>query len=536
MAARGATPGSAGEAQRSAVVAEDGTEKLISGRVADNNGTPVADAEIRYAVIVYPFEGKIESGYSSYSNPDFFTRTGVDGTFRFELVEWMPFDSKEMLKRLNITITHPDYAIWWQEVLFQSTTDMGIQLEMPEMVSGKVMNEAGEPIQNAEVQIQSVARGDLIQGDPGNRLMPNALPQPVKTDANGEFVLLGLPRGAAISLDIKGPGYAKENRHNVPVSAKRLDFWLKREGRIKGRLTYADTGEPITHARVGCGWGQALVDRNGNYLLANLAPGTYSVYLANGPKGWTAIPKESVTISEGQTVSNVDLPLIPSGFIAGRVTNRDTNEPIARHPIRLNDAARPEGSHLMAHYALTDMTGAYRFDAAPGRVLVYTNLPVGYQDNGQIENSISNRFGDMSMSLKVRPSSLIFSTRGDEGGIEYVYHCWAAVRIEALDFLTDDQAILCQIKKCTLCSRTHFSRQCFLPPQEQREEQKDLIHRRLHLCETFPTQVGGRLRLVMPQRRRSRNGFRQNAQSRYLRYTRSHGLFGKRCYRTDWYL
>ena len=385
LAARGATPGSAGEAQRSAVVAEDGTEKLISGRVVDNNGTPVADAEIRYAVIVYPFEGKIESGYSSYSNPDFFTRTGGDGTFRFELVEWMPFDSKEMLKRLNITITHPDYAIWWQEVPFQSTTDMGIQLEMPEMVSGKVMNEAGEPIQGAEVQIQSVSRGDLIQGDPGKHLTHNALPQPVKTDANGEFILPGLPQGATITLDVKGPGYAEENRHNVPVSAKRLEFRLKREGRIKGRLTYADTGEPITHARVGCGWGQALVDRNGNYLLANLAPGTYSVYLASGPKGWTAIPKESITISERQTVSNVDLTLIRSGIITGRVTNRDTNEPVVRHLIRLNDAARPEGSQLMDHYALTDMTGTYRFDAAPGRALVHTSLPVDYQDSGQIE-------------------------------------------------------------------------------------------------------------------------------------------------------
>ena len=385
LVVRRVVPGNGGSAQLPAAAAENGTEKLISGRVVDNNGTPVADAEIGYAVIFYPFEGKIESGYSSYSNHNFFTRTGLDGTFRFELVEWMPFDSKGMLKRLNITVTHPDYAIWWQEVPFQSTTDMGIQLEMPEIVSGKVMNEAGEPIQGAEVQIQSVSRGDPIRGDSGNSLTHDAWPQPVKTDASGEFVLPRLPQGATMTLDVKGPGYAKENRHNVPVSAKRLEFRLKREGKIKGRLTYADTGKPITHAKVSSGWGAALVDKNGNYLLANLAPGTYSVYLANGPKGWTAIPKESITISEGQTVSNVDLTLIRSGFITGRVTNRDTNEPIINYPIRLKDAARPEGFHLMDHYALTDKTGAYHFDAAPGRVLVYTNLPVGYQDDGQIE-------------------------------------------------------------------------------------------------------------------------------------------------------
>ena len=385
LAARGATPGSGGSAQLPAAAAENGTEKLISGRVVDDSGTPVADAEIRYAIMFYPFGEDAVAGYSSSYNPEFFIRAGVDGTFRFELVEWMPFDSKEMLKRLNITVTHPDYAIWWQEVPFQSTTDMGIQLEMPEMVSGKVMNEAGEPIQGAEVQIQSVSRGDPILRERENNLTYDALPQPVTTDANGEFVLLGLPPGATITLDVKGPGYAKENRHNVPVSAKRLEFRLKREGRIKGRLTYADTGEPVTHARVTSGWGASVVDKDGNYLLANLAPGTYSVYLASGPKGWTAIPKGLITVSEGRTVSNVDLILIRSGVITGRVTDRDTNEPVVRHFIRLNDAARPEGSHLMDHYALTDITGAYRFDAAPGRVLVYTSLPVGYQDDGQIE-------------------------------------------------------------------------------------------------------------------------------------------------------
>ncbi len=389
---RKATPEGSGSSQRAVTAKNESEKRIFSGRVVDSTGTPVAEAQIRYAIMFYLFGEDAVSGYFSHSGQNFFTRTGLDGTFRFELpskLKWISLDSKQMLRRLNITVTHPDYAIWWQEIPFQNTVDIGIQLEMPEMVSGKVINEGGEPIQNAEVQIQSVSRRDPILRE---RLMHDALPQPVKTDVSGEFVLLGLPQGATMTLDVKGPGYATENRHNVPVSAKRLEFRLKREGRIKGRLTYADTGAPITHAMVRCalvrpnyGGGQAHVDANGDYLLANLAPGAYSVYLANGPKGWTAIPKESITVSEGKTVSNVDLTLIQSGFVTGRVTNRDTNEPLANHFIGLKDAARPERSQLMDHYALTDETGAYRFDAVPGRALVHTNLPVGYQDSGQIE-------------------------------------------------------------------------------------------------------------------------------------------------------
>ena len=394
----GSTPEADGGAQVPAAAAEDESEKLsFSGRVVDNNGAPVANAGLRYSVSFYPLEGDAGSGPSSYYGPFFFARTGVDGTFHFEFspsrLDWRPFHSEDMLSRLNIAVTHPDHAIWWQEFPFQSTTDIEIQLEMPEMASGKVMNEAGEPIQNAEVQIQSVFRGDPIRGYPGNSLTHNALPQPVKTDTNGEFFLPGLPQGARISLDVKGPGYAKESRHSVPVSAKRLEFRLKREGRIEGRVSYAETGKRVRSGTILVqgihpteGWGEVHVNWWGNYRLKNIVPGTYKLSFAHGPKGWTAIAKEPITVSEGETV-NVDLTLIRSGFITGRVTNQDTNEPIANHPIRLNDSARPEDFSLMGHYTITDETGAYRFDAAPGRALVHTSSPGGYQDIGQIEVS-----------------------------------------------------------------------------------------------------------------------------------------------------
>ena len=383
------------EARGLAAAAENGSEKLIfSGRVVKNNGVPVTDAEVRYAVSFYPLEGNAGSEHSSHYDPDFFTRTGIDGTFRFELVPskfaWMPFDSKDMLNRLNIAVTHPDHAIWWQELPFQSATDVKIQLEIPGIISGKVMNEAGEPIQNAEILMNSLFCGNPMLREHGDDLDHYALPQPVKTDANGEFVLRSLPQDATTSFDVWGPGYAKQNRRNIPVGTEELEFRLKRESRIEGRITYAGTGKPVKDAGVALegiyptdGRGQVRVDNNGNYLLKNIAPGMYGLYLAHGPRGWTGLAKEFITVAEGQTVSNVDLTLIQSGFITGRVTDQETDQPIANHSIRLNDAARPEDSQLMDHRTTTDETGTYRFDAAPGRVLVHTNPPVGYQSFGQ---------------------------------------------------------------------------------------------------------------------------------------------------------
>ncbi len=366
----------------------------FSGRVVDNNGVPVADAELRYAIRSYPLEGDAESGYSTYPDPKYVTRTERNGTFRFKFSpserRWMHFESKKVLNRLHLAVIHPDHAIWWQEFPFQSTTDIEIQLEIPGIISGKVMNEAGEPIQNAEILMNSLFHGDPMLRESEDNLMPDALPQPVKTDANGEFVLRGLPQGATTNFDVQGPGYAKQNRYGVRVGTEGLEFQLKRESRVEGRLTYAGTGKPVKNAGVVLeggqpthGWRYVHVDANGNYFLTNLAAGTYSLYLNYGPKGWTAIAKEFITIPEGQTVSNVDLTLIRSGFITGRVTDRDTNKPIANHRIRLKDAARPEGSQLRDHRTKTDKTGVYRFDAAPGRALVHTNPPVGYQGFGR---------------------------------------------------------------------------------------------------------------------------------------------------------
>ena len=384
--------------QLPAVAVEGEDEKLIySGRIVDSNGAPVGDAELRYAIRSYPIGGNVESEYSTYPDPKYVTRTGMDGIFRFEISpskhRSMRFNSKNMLNRQHIAVTHPDHATWWQEFPFQSTADVEIQLQTSEIISGKVMNEAGQPIQNAEVLIRSLFRDDPMQEGTEGALMHNALPQPVKTDANGEFVLAGLSQGVAISLDVQASGYAKEMRYSVPVSAKRLEIRLKHEGRIEGRLTYAGSGKPVRSAMVSLwgihptvGWGQTPVNWcTGKYRLKNVAPGEYSLYLDNVPKGWTALPKEFITVAEGKTVSNVDLTLIRSGFITGRVTDQATNEPIANHPVRLNDAARPEDSQLSYHHTITDTTGVYRFDAAPGRALVHTNTPAGYQDIGWTE-------------------------------------------------------------------------------------------------------------------------------------------------------
>lgn len=357
-----------------AAVAGAKEEEILtySGQVVDSDGAPVAGAELLYS--------------ANYNSSESVARTASDGTFHFE------FTRPDVRERdwVSIVATHSNHAIGWRNVSLQSKKGVEIQLGTPGIISGRVLNATGDPIQGAVARIQYLFSGFPTSGLPEGDLGMAAIPiRPAKTDVNGVYVLRGLPQGATTNLHILGPGYAKERQFQVPVGAEGLEVRLKPEARIDGRLSYAETGVPVKAATVRLrgvypttAGAHANVDTNGNYLLKNIPAGTYNLYLDEAPVGWTAVAKENIQVDEGQTVSNVDLSLVRGGFITARVTDRDTDEPIANSYVSFI----PSGA--LGHGGRTDETGLYRFYAAPGRVLVSISAPSGYLDIGRIRRHV----------------------------------------------------------------------------------------------------------------------------------------------------
>ena len=359
---------------------ENATENLaFSGRIVNNNGEPVVDAEIRYAV--------------NWRTTQLVTRTATDGTFRFEI----PRPKLRKLDgRLDILITHVDYANRWRNLPPKSTENIEIQLDAPGTISGRVLNSPGEPISAAEVRIQFLMSGDRMSPHREDYSMLNIFHHmpTAKTDDDGEFAFRNLPQSAMTRLHIQAPGFAKAEQFGVPVGVEELEIQLKREGRIMGRLSYADTGAPVTDASITVrgtdlshGRREAHVDENGVFVVKNLPRDVYDLHLGVAPDGWTAIPKGRILVTEGQTVSDVDLSLFRCGAITGQVVDTDTGEPIANHSVFLHDAAYPE-SLGKRHSAATDETGVYRIHAAPGQALVFTRAPRDYEDIGEVSRSV----------------------------------------------------------------------------------------------------------------------------------------------------
>ena len=374
----GADSGKVPNPKFSAPMAENSAEKLtFSGRVVDGDDEPVTGAEILYSTIYIPLESA--------------TRTGTDGTFHFECARPEPQD----WLHVDIVATHPQYASSWKNLRAQSAVDIEIRLEEPTIISGRIMNTAGDSIQNVEVEVKELLRDSLSYLNFENYPIQNLIPiSTVKTDVNGSFVIRSLPQDSMATLYVEGQGYARKRQPGVPTGTEGLEWKLEHEARIEGRLSYTKTGAPVTHATVSAqgihltdGWAQASVDKSGHYSLTNLASGTYNVYLQHGPTRWTATANSVIKVVAGQTVSNVDLTLVRVGFVTGRVTDGDTNEPIAYHYIGFHDAARPE-SQVQSHDANTNENGTYRFNAAPGRGVLIVTAPHGYQDVGHIRKNV----------------------------------------------------------------------------------------------------------------------------------------------------
>lgn len=377
----GTSAANGGEPQNSrfsAVMTEETAEILtFSGQVVDSGGEPVADAEVLYSLQSNP--------------PKYAARTAEDGMFNFEFHR----PESEEWDRVDIVAVHPQHASGWQNLRAQSTANVEIQLEKPTIISGRIMNAAGEPIQNAEVQLKDFLRDNLIYLGLDDHSVLNLIPiPPVKSDVNGIFIFQRLPPGRTATLTVQGQGYATERQSAVLTGTKGLEFKLEREARIEGRLSYVDSGAPVESATISvesirpiAAGGQASVDANGHYAVRNLPPGTYNVYLQEGPAGWTAAANAVVKVAEGQTASKVDMTLVQVGYVTGRVTDRDTNKPIANYDIRMYDAARP-APQKRKHSVQTDESGTYRFSAAPGPALIVGSAPPGYQDVDYIDENV----------------------------------------------------------------------------------------------------------------------------------------------------
>ena len=150
---------------------------------------------------------------------------------------------------------------------------------------------------------------------------------------------------------------------------------------MAGRVIEAHSGDPakgIRKALVILKHGQepgigAYSDDKGNYRL-QAEPGAYSVTVErDGYIASSQSQTRTITVQAGQTTAGVDLELIRTGAISGRVVDPD-GEPMPRVSVQLRSVRERRRGPFLG--AVTDDRGAYRiFQIPPGKY----HLSAAYQ-------------------------------------------------------------------------------------------------------------------------------------------------------------
>lgn len=157
-------------------------------------------------------------------------------------------------------------------------------------------------------------------------------------------------------------------------------------GGIAGTVTDAETGEPLLGVSVKAigraGRGHDNTDEDGGYLIDRLPPGSYVVNAMM--RGYEPARPETVEVVASQVTEDVDFALVPRsgeprerGFIAGKVTDAETGEPVFPAQIMAR-------GHNGQGGARTNEEGEYLLALRPGeyilRAAARQYLPANYPE------------------------------------------------------------------------------------------------------------------------------------------------------------
>jgi len=131
---------------------------------------------------------------------------------------------------------------------------------------------------------------------------------------------------------------------------------------LYGKVTDADTGQPVAGALVLLDSMQTYTDSSGNYLFADLELGEYMLgFSKEGYPGGEIM----VNLVEGENVLNVEMARAMAS-LSGTVTDADTGAPLSGVNVMLGTTA---GGYITSTY--TDSSGNYSLtNIVPGEYRV----------------------------------------------------------------------------------------------------------------------------------------------------------------------
>ncbi|HVA47446.1 MAG TPA: M56 family metallopeptidase, partial [Pirellulales bacterium] len=409
-------------------------ESIVSGRVRDGDGRPVAGAAVDVRLAVFDADDP----------PLASTATDDAGRFEFSL-RWPQFDERIGAKPdLLVVATADGLAPDWKYLRKdQPPGDIVLNLPEEKTITGRIVNAEGRPLAGVELRVETILRydgdmmkmvlDDVAQGRTllrmGKDWQYGALPkQParVTTAADGRFRIAGLSANTVVKLHVRGAGIRHTTfeattavRETIrgpappvePTSAPRAgrvlygavsDYVAEPARSIEGVVRDRATRRPVRGVKVRC-WNTttavAETDEAGRYVLEGCGKEpNYTLSVeprADGPAYFRASP--TVADATGLAPLVQDVELVQGIELRGTIVDSETGRPLVAgihyQPLYLNKhvaSLAEQGVDLHSH-SRSGPDGSFRIVVAPGPGALavdrpdgvpngYATIRVGYDD------------------------------------------------------------------------------------------------------------------------------------------------------------
>jgi thiol-disulfide isomerase/thioredoxin/protocatechuate 3,4-dioxygenase beta subunit len=318
--------------------------------------------------------------------------TGPDGRAVFQL-------PAANMRNLHITTSLDGWvpmSLYWssEKTTDQPPDNMTLQMERATSISGRVVDDAGQPIAGATVVL------DLRKKYPVPAQHPALNYKTIQTDPNGRWSCALVPAAFdSINMGVYHPQYASTEagygfypmREFQPISALRdgsATLKLDRGVAVTGIVRGPD-GKPIAHAKVGYG-----KDRVASNVLPEQdtdADGRFTCAAHVGALAFITVRASGYAPELNQfIVTQSPEPLVfdlkPGHLLSGRVVDRQSN-PISNATVAMDTWS--DARTLNIHFQ-TKADGRFTWSNAPSDVVYADVYASGYADNRKVAVTAGN--------------------------------------------------------------------------------------------------------------------------------------------------
>ena len=346
----------------------------VSGTIVDPQGNPVAGASVDcYQYPVHTSSGPMDMEAKQHVTTD------NQGAFEFPMFHGMGL---VLVKKTGLA---PSWMTWYSA----PQESPKIVLNTSSTLAGVVVDNAGQPVADAEVSISSALNKTLTDFGQPNGIYGKIARElfSVRTSADGKFRIENFPSDGQAIFSVKKTGKALHQTANsfrydeLPFHAGQEDITLTLDpaGNVSGKVVARGTGQPLANAVVGLEalipGGYFLFDQktvvsaaDGSFQISDVPAGSYQVManFTNEPVADWVADSVPVKVAAGETASDVQIQAYKGGVVEVTVRGKDNHELLADAGVSVNNEDYNRGGS-------TGTNGVAYFRLPPGQFNVYAN-------------------------------------------------------------------------------------------------------------------------------------------------------------------